>query len=98
MKRMVLVVLIVLALSAAAFAQSQAEIDKEIKKIEVGSVTGDYIELVGPKDAQPRQALLGVMAVGGETAWFIKMKGDAALVAKEKPAFEAFVNSIRFKK
>ncbi len=74
---------------------TQEQLQKDAKQIAVGDVTGDYVELFGPADAQPRRAILGVMAVRGGT-WFITMKGDAQLAEREKQNFEAFVKSIKF--
>jgi hypothetical protein len=44
-----------------------------------------------------RQAILGVMAAAGGRLWFIKLKGDHDLAAREKPRFEAFVKSLKLK-
>lgn len=76
---------------------SQADLAEHVKKIPVGRSTGDYVELVGPEDASPRQAILGVMTIEGDRAWFIKMMGDAELVLREKPQFEEFVRSVQFR-
>jgi hypothetical protein len=43
----------------------------------------------------PRQRLLGAIAnYGGET-WFFKLIGPDALVARTKPAFLAFLNTVK---
>jgi hypothetical protein len=70
---------------------TQQELDAGVKKIEIASQSGDYVELVGPK-----KAILGVVAAEGGRAWFFKMTGDVPLVNREKPNFEAFVRSVRF--
>ena len=70
---------------------SQQVLNASLKKIEVGTLSGDYVELVGPK-----KAILGVIASEGGRAWFFKMTGEVPLVNREKPNFEAFVRSIRF--
>jgi hypothetical protein len=75
---------------------TQEQLQADAKKIPVGDVTGDYIELVGPADANPSEAILGVVAVRDGTTWFIKLKGDAPLAEREKQNFEAFVKSIKF--
>lgn len=56
----------------------------------------DYVALTGPEGASPRKAILGVMAKRGDTAWFVKLVGDADAVAREKSRFESFVKSLRF--
>jgi hypothetical protein len=75
---------------------TQADLDRDLKKISVGGVDGQYIELLGPKDAQPAKAMLGVVAVAGGKAWFFKFLGDAPLVLREKQHFEEFVRSVKF--
>ncbi len=67
-----------------------------MKQIQVGNGTGDYVELVGPEDAQPQQSILGVIAIDAGRAWFIKLKGAARLAENEKQRFEAFVKSVKF--
>ncbi len=75
---------------------TQADLDRELKKISIDGVEGQYIELLGPKDAQPPKAMLGVVAVTGGKAWFFKFLGDAPLVKREQQHFEEFVRSVKF--
>ncbi|MCU0873960.1 MAG: hypothetical protein MUE50_16610 [Pirellulaceae bacterium] len=75
---------------------TQEDLDKAVKPIPVAGVEGQYVELVGPKDADPRQAILGVVALLGERAWFFKLSGDADLALREKERFAEFVKSVRF--
>jgi hypothetical protein len=73
------------------------QIRKEVREINVAGGPAQYVDLIGPEtDGPRRQRLLGVVAERGEQTWFIKMKGPADLVAKQKAAFEAFVGSVRF--
>jgi hypothetical protein len=47
------------------------------------------------EDSGPRQHLLGaIVNYGGET-WFFKLLGPDALVARTKPAFLAFLNTVK---
>ena len=69
---------------------SAAELEKETKAVEVGTSKGQYAELVGPTET-----ILGVMAVQGSKAWFIKLKGDKQLAEREKAKFEQFVKSLQ---
>ena len=75
---------------------TQDDLDRELKKISVDGVEGQYIELLGPKDAKRPQAMLGVVAVERGKAWFFKFLGDAPLVLREKQHFEEFVRSVKF--
>jgi hypothetical protein len=75
---------------------TQAELDKAIRLIPVAGVQGHYVELVGPAEADSRQAILGAVAIRGERAWFFKLWGDAELALREKARFESFVKTVRF--
>jgi hypothetical protein len=75
---------------------TQAELDKSLRPIRVADVDGSYVELLGPESEVPRQAILGVLAIRGEKAWFFKLWGDADLALREKSHFEEFVKSVRF--
>lgn len=76
---------------------TQEQLDRDIKMINVGPLSGDYIELVGPKTADPHQTILGVIVNTGDKAWFFKLQGDAALAEREKQRFAAFVQSIKIR-
>ncbi len=75
---------------------TQEQLDRDMKSIEVGDGTGDYVELVGPEDAQPQESILGVITIHSGRAWFIKLKGAAGLAENEKQRFESFVKSVKF--
>jgi hypothetical protein len=76
---------------------SEEELRKDLKPLELGGLPGHYVDLLGPESAGARrQRILGVVATRGTTTWFVKMRGPADLVGKQKTAFEAFVGSIRF--
>jgi hypothetical protein len=76
---------------------SQEQLDKQLRQIEVAGIPGNYVDLTGPESAgNQRQSILAVVFERDSTNWFIKMKGPAELVAKEKANFETFVKSLRF--
>lgn len=75
---------------------TQEELNQTVRPIPVAGVEGQYVELVGPEEADPRQAILGVVAILRERAWFFKLSGDADLALREKERFEEFVKSVRF--
>lgn len=77
-------------------AVSQADFNKELKQLPVAGGQGNYVELVGPESASPRQAILGVILPVGNSSWFFKLQGDATLALKEKSHFEEFVQSVKF--
>ena len=77
-------------------AVTQEQLDKQIKKIQVNQASGDYIQLIGPPEAERPQTTLGAIVVDGPRAWFFKLKGDSELAQREKQRFEAFLQSVRF--
>jgi hypothetical protein len=76
---------------------SDEQLNKDTRNMTVAGMPAHYVELVGPESAgAKRQSILGVVLEHGSTTWFIKMRGDSQLVAKEKPNFDAFIQSMQF--
>lgn len=75
---------------------TQAELDEVVVPIQVAGVEGHYVELLGPEETDPRRAILGVVAIRGQKAWFFKLSGDAELALREKERFQSFVKSVEF--
>ncbi len=74
-----------------------AELKQSLRPINVDGHEGVLAELAGPEtDAKP-QLLVGVIVEAQGKQWFIKMRGDAGLAAREKEHFQQFVESIRFR-
>lgn len=71
------------------------ELDQHTRSLEISGAAGTYVVLEGPAEASPRQSILGVILPRENRVWFIKMTGDAALVAREQPRFEQFAQSLR---
>jgi hypothetical protein len=76
---------------------SDEEMLKDVKKIGVAGLSGDYLDVAGPgAGGQPAMRMLAVSLPHDDQTWFFKMTGSAELVGKQKPAFEAFVKSVNF--
>jgi hypothetical protein len=71
----------------------QTEILATAKKIDMGGVESDYVDLTGDKN---NKRTLGVICPKGGQTWFVKMWGPGDAVANQKTNFESFVRSIRF--
>jgi hypothetical protein len=67
-----------------------------VQDVPIAGGTGQRVELVGPAEAKPREAILGVIAERGDQVWFLKLKGDAALVEQQRGPFDEFVRSLTF--
>jgi hypothetical protein len=74
-----------------------ATLEKELRQIKVDGNDGFSVALVGPEEARRRESILGVVVKAQGRQWFIKLKGDADLAAREMQHFEEFVQSIRFR-
>lgn len=72
-------------------AIDEDEFNRQVKKLSLGDVTGDYVEIVGDE-----KTILGVLARHENTAWAIKLIGNSELAEREKAHFEQFVESFRF--
>lgn len=70
---------------------TEEQLAAETKKVDMNGVEGDYVRLIGPQ-----QAILGVIAMQGGKAWFVKLQGDHDLAIKLQEQFETFVRSIKF--
>ena len=70
-------------LTPEAYQQSKQAVD-------FAGSPADYVQFFGAKDA-----ILGVIAVRGDMAWFVKLQGASELAKRERQRFEEFVNSIR---
>jgi len=72
----------------------------ELNEAEINGRGFLIVDLTGPESlGDGREKILGALTPdgsGNERAWFIKFRGPADLVASQKPAFEAFLKSIRF--
>lgn len=69
---------------------TQESLKKAIKPIKLANGSpGDYVTIVGPQ-----QTILGVVANASGRTWFVKLRGDKDLAAKEQANFESFVRSL----
>jgi hypothetical protein len=76
---------------------SEEQILKDLRQIDASGALAKYTDLVGPDSAgAQRQRILAAVIERGATTWFVKIKGNADLVGKEKPNFEAFIKSMKF--
>ncbi len=71
----------------------EAALKEQLTTITLGDgEPGDYAVLAGSAG----QSMLGVIATRGDTMWFVKMMGSDETIAREKPRFEEFVQSLQF--
>ena len=73
----------------------EAGLEKITRPVTILGAEGHLVELV--PDGDGRDGILGAVAVAGGRAWFVKMMGTTELLRKEKPTFERFVRSLRWR-
>jgi hypothetical protein len=74
---------------------NREQVERLRQRVEVDGQPADYVDLLNA-DAPNHPRVLGVVVPRRDATWTITMKGPAELLQKQKPAFEAFVKSVRF--
>ncbi len=70
---------------------SNAEIDQSVEHLDVNGLHVELVEMVGPSGIR----LLGAIVPHQQETWFFKLTGPDALIAGEKAAFRAFVQTVQ---
>lgn len=71
----------------------QAEFESSTQHVDRNGLHMTVVDIVGT--GANAQRILGAMVPYGGATWFFKLTGPDALVAKEKPAFTAFLDTIK---
>lgn len=74
-------------------ALTQSEFAAATEHVDHNGLHMTVVDLVGT--GEKPQRILGAMIPHGGATWFFKLTGPAALVAREKPAFTAFLATIK---
>ena len=69
------------------------EIDELSSEVEVDGIASQRIYLT--KDDADSDSIIGVMAVRGNTAWFIKLMGNKTAVEASESEFDDYVDSLK---
>ena len=77
-------------------ASTITELPGVVKRVTVGDVNIDTVDLVGPESANPRQRMLAAIIARPDKTWFLKLFGPADLVGSQTGNFDAFIKSIHF--
>lgn len=70
------------------------QLDANREHVDLGALHVDVVDFAGSANGKPTRIVGAIVPSGGET-WFFKLMGPDALVAKEKPAFREFLNTVR---
>ena len=60
------------------------------------TIDGQPSQLIELLDGDPDMAIVAVMTIAGDDAWFFKLVGDKESVTKEQPTFRKLIESIKF--
>lgn len=76
---------------------SPEELKKSEENVEAAGQPAQLYDIAGqnPGDGEAAR-ILGVIQHRDDAVWFFKMTGDAGLVEQQKPAFIAFLKSVKF--
>jgi hypothetical protein len=75
---------------------ADADLLKDVRTLDLGSVKASYVEVVGPERSGERLAVLGALVTRPGELLSFRMKGPADVVAAQRANFEAFLRSLRF--
>ncbi len=73
---------------------AEAELPAAVQRLTVGDLTVGVVDLLGGTTDKPARMLGAFVPAGGAT-WFFKLIGPDAVVAKEKPAFLALLQTLK---
>jgi len=76
---------------------SPEELKKSGENVEAAGQPAQLYDIAGQNPGNGEAArILGVIQHRADAVWFFKMTGDAGLVEQQKPAFVAFLESVKF--
>ena len=68
-----------------------AEIEGNLERFQANGLSIDFVDLTGPQGVR----LLGAIVPFNNETWFFKLTGPEALIARERAAFRAFLDTIK---
>lgn len=75
---------------------SSDEVASQLQPVDIGGAAGRMFEVTGKADGTTRaMRIVTAMEHRPDGSWFYKLQGDAELVEAQKPAFVAFLKSIK---
>ena len=72
------------------------QITTNTKDVDIDSQAAQMIELAADGSAPSRPALVAVMLVKDDDAWFFKLSGNSQIVEAESATFQQFLEAARF--
>lgn len=75
---------------------SAAELDTQTKPLAVAGIAGTYLECTGTNAQGVPEGLAGWIGLSGGRSWFVKLRGNADLVDRQRDTFKTFLESLKF--
>ncbi|MDE3068471.1 MAG: hypothetical protein KGJ60_13120, partial [Verrucomicrobiota bacterium] len=75
---------------------SPEEIQTSAETLQAGGQPAQLFDIAGQDSSGSPSRILAAIQSRGDTTWFFKMIGAGALVEQQKPAFLAFLKSLKF--
>lgn len=73
-----------------------SQLETAVTKLKIGGRDADFVELIGPANTGPQQAIFAVVIPDGAgSSWFLKLKGDAPLAQRKREQFSQFMATFR---
>ena len=75
---------------------TETELPEQTTELQIPAGPATIFTATGTRQGAPASTL-AAMLVRGDWVWFVKIQGDATLVSKQRPVFEEFLKSLKFK-
>lgn len=76
-------------------ALTEAELGAQTQPLSVAGIAGTYLEFTGTNAQGAADGLAGWIGLSGGRSWFVKMRGQADLVGRQRDAFKTFLQSLK---
>lgn len=73
----------------------EAEAMKQLTDVDIGGAPGKMFDMAGKSDSGETMRIVTAMTHRDGKSWFYKLQGDDELVTEQKPAFVAFLKTIK---
>ena len=73
----------------------EADLSKTLEPVEIGGKKGQMFEVLGAREGGAPLRIVTAFYHENGASWFFKLAGDEGLVTEQKPAFVAFLKSVR---
>jgi hypothetical protein len=76
-------------------ALSDAELSTQTEPMTVAGIAGTYLECTGTNAQGDPEGLAGWIGLSDGRSWFVKIRGNTALVGRQRDTFKTFLQSLK---